>query len=242
MNKKTKICSTCSEEKDLTLFVKNSNQCKKCKSLYLKKYQRANKEIIKANKKKNYEINKEIILKDRKEYYEQNKETVILNVRNYRKENSDIINENKKEYYESNKANIKYKNNIYDRERRRSDTLYRLRKNLSKSIYRALIAVEGSKSGQSVMKYLPYSIKELKEHLESQFEPWMTWANHGSYISDKYNDSDPTTWTWHIDHIIPQSKLLYSSMEEENFQKSWALSNLRPLKSIDNIKKGNKIL
>lgn len=30
-------------------------------------------------------------------------------------------------------------------------------------------------------------------------------------------------------------------MEDENFKKCWALNNLRPLKSIDNLKKGNKL-
>jgi uncharacterized Fe-S center protein len=47
--------------------------------------------------------------------------------------------------------------------------------------------------------------------------------------------------TWNIDHIIPQSSLPYNSMEEENFQKCWALENLRPMEAFANIKKGKKI-
>ena len=62
----------------------------------------------------------------------------------------------------------------------------------------------------------------------------MSWNNYGKYSSNNE--------TWNIDHIIPQSLLPYSSMEEENFKKCWDLSNLRPLKSIENIRKSNKLL
>ena len=60
----------------------------------------------------------------------------------------------------------------------------------------------------------------------------MSWDNWGPYVKDNK--------TWQIDHIIPQSKLVYTSMEDDNFKKCWALENLRPLESIENIKKGNK--
>ena len=43
---------------------------------------------------------------------------------------------------------------------------------------------------------------------------------------------------WHIDHIIPQSLLPYSSMEDDNFKKCWALSNLRPLSAKQNLLDG----
>jgi len=43
-----------------------------------------------------------------------------------------------------------------------------------------------------------------------------------------------------IDHIIPQSKLRYDSLDHPNFQKCWALENLRPICSIENIRKSNK--
>jgi hypothetical protein len=60
--------------------------------------------------------------------------------------------------------------------------------------------------------------------LESKFDDKMSWDNYGSY--------------WHIDHIIPQSKLLYNSMEDENFKKCWDLQNLQPLEATANMKKG----
>lgn len=80
---------------------------------------------------------------------------------------------------------------------------------------------------RTCIKYLPYTIQELKQHLENQFEPWMNWNNHGKYTKN-WNDQDSATWTWQIDHIIPSSTLPYTNMEEENFKKCWSLENLRP--------------
>ena len=97
-----------------------------------------------------------------------------------------------------------------------------------------------NKNGQSSSKYLPYTIQELKQHLEKQFEPWMNWDNQGKYDPKTWNDGDPTTWTWQIDHIIPQSKLSYTSIDQDNFQKAWALNNLRPLSAKQNILDGNR--
>jgi 5-methylcytosine-specific restriction endonuclease McrA len=74
---------------------------------------------------------------------------------------------------------------------------------------------------------MPYTPEQLKEHLESQFEDWMTWDNYGE---------------WHVDHIHPQSLLPYDSMDHPNFQKCWALENLQPLEARENIIKSNKIL
>jgi hypothetical protein len=82
--------------------------------------------------------------------------------------------------------------------------------------------------------YLPYTLDQLKDHLESQFEPWMTWENHGVY--------NPSRRTWQIDHIIPQSLLPFDSFDHPNFLKCWALENLRPLEALENIKKGNKLI
>lgn len=48
--------------------------------------------------------------------------------------------------------------------------------------------------------------------------------------------------TWQIDHIIPQSKLPYFTLEDENFKKCWALENLRPLESFENLRKSNNVV
>ena len=62
----------------------------------------------------------------------------------------------------------------------------------------------------------------------------MNWDNWGRFISKKWNDHDKLTWTWQLDHIIPQSDLPYTSMEDDNFKKCWSLDNLRPLSAKQN--------
>ena len=91
-----------------------------------------------------------------------------------------------------------------------------------------------SKQGESYLKKLDYSIQELKKYLESKFEPWMSWDNYGSYRKKLWNDSDSSTWTWQIDHIIPHSEFQYTSMNDSKFKCCWALKNLRPLSSKQN--------
>ena len=71
---------------------------------------------------------------------------------------------------------------------------------------------------------LEFSLADLKAHLESQFQPGMTWE---LLFQGEIE----------IDHITPRCVLPHSSPEDENFKKLWALSNLRPLWWQDNLAK-----
>ena len=122
------------------------------------------------------------------------------------------------------------------------DINYKIREVISTSICNALRNNSSSKNGESCLKYLPFTIDQLIEHLEKQFEPWMNWENHGSYRIDSWDDNNRGTWVWHIDHIIPTIFFNYTSMKDENFKKCWALENLRPLSAKENIIKGAKII
>jgi hypothetical protein len=232
-----KICVKCKEEKDENEFPFRDkrkgirrNECILCTKKYRETY---------------YEHNKLGFLENAKLYYEDNKDKIVKDVRNYRVENKDKISVYKKEYYEDNKDSIKqYQSKNRDKiqkaankqrqSRRHSDPSFRLRTYVSNSIRDVL----KGKKNSSTWKSLPYSPQELKEHLEAQFEFWMTWDNHGRYNPQTWNDNDPTTWTWQIDHIIPQTDLPYTSMSDDNFQECWALENLRPLSSKQNIVEG----
>jgi hypothetical protein len=97
----------------------------------------------------------------------------------------------------------------------------------------------GSIKDSSILQYLPYTIIELKKYIECKFDTWMNWNNWSKFNSKTWNDNDPSTWTWNIDHIIPQSKLPYKSMSDDNFKKCWALENLRPLSAKENLLKSD---
>lgn len=87
------------------------------------------------------------------------------------------------------------------------------------------------KKQEGIFRHLPYTIHDLMKHLETQFEPWMNWENHGLY--------SPNKKTWQIDHIKADANFNYKSVEDSEFLKSWALSNLRPLEAMNNILKSN---
>jgi len=224
-----------------------------------------NKDKIKESKKQHYINNKDNISLKAKQYYLENSHKIIAysklyyfnkkdeikekqkqyNAANkdkrkqYRLNNKKRILEKQQQYRLNNKNNIKEYDRKYTKERSKKDISFRLRRNISGNIRKAL-KIQGSCKSSMTWQMLPYSPEDLKIHLESLFESWMTWENYGQYKINKWNDNNSESWTWQIDHIIPQSRLLYDSMDHPNFKECWALSNLRPLSSKINLEKSNK--
>lgn len=177
----------------------------------------------KIQRNNHYGEHKNRLIDRQKEYYQNNKEKIKLQ---------------KREHYQLNKKVMLQDHKEYERKRLQNDPIYKLRKQASTLIRQGLRKQNSSKFGKSIIRYLPYSIANLKEHLEGQFEPWMTWWNQGKYNSQMWDDDKPITWTWQLDHIIPQADLPYASMEDDNFKKCWALNNLRPLSAKQNLLDG----
>ena len=141
----------------------------------------------------------------------------------WREENKEKVKEYKRKW----KAENPEYHSTWKKEKYHTDPCYKLR-NLTSCMVRS--ALKEGKGGESILPYVDWdSYEELKEHIESQFEDWMTWDNHGE---------------WHIDHIKPQSVLLegVETMDDPKFRECWALENLRPLEARENISKGNKII
>lgn len=192
---------------------------------YQKEYRRLHKEQRKFYDQNRYFENKEFFKDKNHNYYLNNKEIIIDNANQYYIDNKDLVKENHKTY-------VKYK--------RTNDVIFNLRSQVSKNINRILKSNGSLKNNNSILDFLPYSLQELKEYLEKQFEPWMTWQNWGKYNKNTWNNENQLTWTWQIDHIVPQSKLPYTSMEDNNFKKCWSLDNLRPYSSKLNLLEGNR--
>jgi hypothetical protein len=167
----------------------------------------------------------------RKQYHLNRAPEARAQKKEYRKNNKDKIKEYNKKYDEEHKG---YRT-IAQRNRRRNNLSVRLHSLISCSIYMSLKKSGGSKNGRTCLMYLDYTMNQLKSHLQSLFEPWMNWSNWGIYNHETWNDDDPLTWTWQIDHIIPKSNFPYTSMEDDNFKKCWALSNLRPYSAKQNL-------
>jgi hypothetical protein len=242
------------------------SMCKTC----AKDYREYNRSAISLNKKFHYENNKDNILQYHKDYYQNNKENIFITQKEYRennknkiaynnskyyKENKDGITLQHREYYENNKEKVtiiqkeyylknKEKVDSYRREyyknRVQNDLLFKIRRRVSSQVWHFLFKSGLSKNNKSICKYLPYSIQDLKDYLEQQFESWMTWDNYGVYQLSKWNDADQSTWTWQIDHIIPHSTFNYTSLEDQAFRDCWKLSNLRPYSSKQNLLDSNR--
>jgi len=75
-----------------------------------------------------------------------------------------------------------------------------------------------------------YTLQELKKRIESKFQPGMSWDNWGRG-PDK----------WHIDHIIPISAFNFTSVDDLDFKRCWALKNLQPLWEPQNLSKNNRL-
>jgi hypothetical protein len=227
-----KICTKCNiEEYDDSVRKNKSNTwCNACH----KQYKIDNKEKIKKQRAKYRQEHKIEIGEKNKEYTASNKEKVQASRKAHYLNNADRLKAYTKTYRLEHLSLVKENNTNYFRNRRLNDPEFKLRGRISTFIRAALKSRDGSKNGQSCLKYLSYSIRDLKEYLEKQFEPWMTWENHGIYNANTWDDSDSSTWTWQIDHIIPQSTFAYSSMEDEAFKKCWSLDNLRPLSAKQN--------
>lgn len=217
---------------------KNSSK----RNLYCNNWKKNHKEIVKVMKHKSYVKNRLKAIATVKKYQEKNKERLValkkISSKIYREKNKEKINRKVKEWYENNKERVlkkskewalknkerkNYTSNIYVKKRRLNDINFRISCNMGSDIWHALKDKKYSKKWQILVGF---STKQLMVHLEKQFDDKMSWENYGSY--------------WHIDHIKPKSLFKYSSPEDEEFKKCWALENLQPLEKIANIKKGNR--
>lgn len=231
--------------------IKLSEEEKKQRTKEIKKaYYEKNKEKLKLYTKKHYEENKEEILKKQKEYksknkkiisdeqkekrreydnkrYHENKEELLKRQKKYRTKNkrvfSDEQKERKKEYYQLNKDKVRIYNNEYNKRRRKEDPIFKI-KSLIRSriseIFRDKNYIKKSKTTQQI---LGCSFDEFKQHLESLWEPWMDWDNHGLY-------NGTSNHGWDIDHRIPLS----TAITEDDVYRLNHYTNLQPLCSYVN--------
>lgn len=192
------------------------------------------KDCVSFRRKIHYQGNREQILSRNQDYYWKNQQSILAQKREYQATNQEQISQRAKEYRRNNKEKVRISQRKKNRKRLAKDPLFKLRKNISRLVNLMIKAHGGSKCGFSILKYLQYSVDDLMAHIEVQFEPWMTWTNYGKYDPKTWDDNNPSTWTWQLDHIIPHSTFNYKSMKSKAFRECWALSNLRPLSAKQN--------
>ena len=168
---------------------------KENKLKYLKQYTKEYKNKIKA-------YNKEYSIKNRSKIRETS--------RAYYQEHKEEIKEKQKLYYQKHKEEMKLKNRLRHHNNK-------FKRNFSTAISYAL---KGAKSERHWEDLVSYNLQQLKEYIEAQFIPPMSWDNYGTY--------------WELDHIIPQNLFHFTTPEDIDFKICWSLANLRPLTVYEN--------
>lgn len=162
-------------------------------------------------------------------YRKRNPEKIAEYNKKYKAENPEFVAELKKKWTAKNIDAVNTQRQKRLKEKMTNDSgyerRYRLRLKMANSINKAL---KGRKNRASWESLVGYTLDDLIRHLESQFQPGMTWENRGR-------------GGWEIDHIIPISVFNISSSEDVDFKKCWSLKNLRPLWAAENLNKRAKI-
>lgn len=194
-----KNCSKCKQEKPLTDFYINKS--------YKDGYGSQCKQCTVDYAKKRYQDDKE-----------QWKYKVIQ-----RAKQDGRRSEYMSKYFKKNKKQIYNTRNKYIKERYQNDPLFRLTQK-TRTIISNSLRKHNHRKISSTQDILGCTFEEFKQHLESQFEPWMNWNNMGGK-----NVNEPNT-CWEVDHIIPIS----SAKTEEDVVRLNHYTNLRPLCSYNN--------
>jgi hypothetical protein len=237
MKENYKLCGKCKLEKEYNSFSKDKNtkdgfqnSCKECKKKYKKEWALSNKKRVNEygkkylikhpNKKNNYSekskeyrnVNKDEISIKRKEYWLKNKNDIN------KKRRENIGNKSKEKKYKLiNKDKINKKRNETIRNKKNKNPLFKLKSTIRTAISNSLNRGGYSKKNKTY-DILNIDFNEFKKYIESKFESWMTWENHGKYNGE-------LNYGWDLDHIIPIS----SALTEGDIIKLNHYTNFQPL-------------
>jgi len=204
-------------------MIAEEKQCRLCELIkptsdfYFRKdrncYNSACKECLNARSLGYHKVNKDKRLQQMKQYHQTNRQSLIEKNQQYYKDNKEIVLKRHKEWRDEFK---KEHGTSYNSFRYRSDENHKLSCNLRSRLYDAIN--NETRSGSAILE-LGCSVEELKKHLESKFQPGMTWGNHSLN-------------GWHIDHIIPLNS--FDLTDPEQFKKACHYTNSQPLWAQDN--------
>lgn len=217
------------KRQDALYCCKRHKELSRDRSEYQKLYRISNPDKINSYEKKEERVKYKI------EYREKNRESI----REY--DNSKWL-ERKVKYKERidkyRKSIDKNKRNEYNRgympsyikNRKEVDPIFKVSL-LIGDLIRKSIRKQGFSKKSRTHEILGCSFDEFKKHLESKFEDWMNWSNHGIYNGELKHG-------WDIDHIRPTS----SALTEDDVIKLNHYTNFQPLDGyINRYIKRNKI-
>lgn len=233
-----KTCKHCGEEKPYSEYQKAGGgnwlqpYCKGCDKKRKKQWEELNKDELRVKRNKHYieKVKPFYVKKGRKYISEEEKRNKLIAYRNrpdvkrkkaecdrrYRQNNQISLKKRKKEYYDLNGLQ-----QAKDWQKKMmNDIGFRIKKNLRGRIY---VALKRGVKSEPTMRLLGCGIDFFKQYFESLFTDGMSWC--------KYLEGGI-----HIDHIIPCK--YFDLTDPEQQKKCFHYTNLQPLWSIDNLRKG----
>jgi hypothetical protein len=142
---------------------------------------------------------------------------------NWRLKNPNYSKEYSLDYRTKNKEKIKAYMNTYNKERLKTDSIFKLKLAIRVNIGNAFKRGDNKfKKTSSTEKILGCTIEEFISYIENKFTDGMSFDNYGD---------------WHLDHIIP---LAFAKSEESVILLNHH-TNFQPLWAFDNLSKGCKI-
>lgn len=226
-----KTCIECGKRKQLSEFRKYARSkdgrqgvCKSCMKKREVKYRADNADKLKENWDRHYAKNSEVIKRRAKDWEKDNREHVKKRKKEYADRNRAQRAEYSRQYYADNLEKKREYMNNYRKERRKVDPNFQCVIDCQRIIHRVIRQTTSKKDGLTI-DLLGYTASDLKAHLESLFEPGMSWENRGE---------------WHIDHIKPVVQFIREGVTDPAVIN--ALSNLQPLWAADNLTKGSALL
>jgi hypothetical protein len=225
-----KTCTRCGVVKATSEFYfiqsrkRYDSVCKCCKCGLARNYGASHREEIAIRNKESYIKNKSRHQAYAKAYLEKNREYLLMYKLLYRLAFPEKVKEGKDKWKTKNWVKHSRHRCEYQKQKRATDPMCRLRQRISGRIRSALKAKRLYKNN-TTMSLVGCSIPELKVHLEKQFKPDMTWNNMGFR-------------GWHIDHIKPCKSFDLSDPAQQ--RTCFHYTNLQPLWWLENLSKQAK--
>lgn len=190
------------------------------KRAYWAAYYAKNQAKIKARAAAWERDNPERVRERRKLWVSKNREHIDAYQRQRYEANKEAIKAKTKAYAIANKERVKVAHRRRHLERMATDPNFRLRVVLRSACHRMIC--KGWKKTCKTADMLGCDWQTVREHLEKQFQPGMTWQNHSK-------DG------WHIDHIKPLC--VFDLTDHEQAKAAFHYTNLQPLWAKDNLRK-----
>jgi len=184
---------------------------------YNKRWRKDNPEYVKQHNKQWH--------KDNPEYDKQRREKNPEYTKSCYKQWSEDNKEHRKEY----KKKWRERNPEYGKEYYRNKLKTNLKYNLNHKIKTAIgISLKGNKAGRHWEDLVGYTLNDLTKRLQSTMPECYTWKD---YMEGKLE----------VDHKVPISAHNFTSPENPDFKRCWALENLQLLPVKENRRKINHL-